>query len=213
MQCKAIKTAVYFLVLSVLVNSHTSWAEDWKLEKHKNNVSIYSKKNDSGYKEILVKTIVEANPHSLIALLDDVAFFSQWIHNCIEVEILAEISPTERLVQSFFAAPWPIKDRDMVTIAAITATDNAVQVKITDRGDTTPHHSKYVRMHNMHGLWEANAIENGTSEITYTGGGNPGGNLPTFIANRELITSMFKTFQNLQKVILLDKYQPIKITD
>jgi hypothetical protein len=213
MQCKAIKTAVYFLVLSVLVNSSTSWAEDWKLEKHKNNVSIYSKQTDSGYKEILVKTIVEANPHSLIALLDDVAFSSQWIHNCIEVEILEEISPTERLVQSFFAAPWPIKDRDMVTISAITATDNAVQVKITDRGDTTPHHSRYVRMQNMHGLWEANAIENGTSEITYTGGGNPGGNLPTFIANRELITSMYNTFLNLQKVILLDKYQPIKITD
>jgi hypothetical protein len=209
MQYKAIKTAVYILVLSVLLNSTICWAEDWKLEKQKNNVSIYSKQTDSGYKEILVRTIVEANPHNLIALFGDAAFSSQWIHNCIEVEILEEISPTDRLVQSFFAAPWPIKDRDMVTLSEITSTDNAVQIKISDRGDATPHHSEYVRMQNMYGLWEANTIENGISEITYTGGGNPGGNLPTFIANRELITSMFKTFQNLQKVILLDKYQPI----
>ncbi len=190
MQCSTIKTAVCFLVLTALLNSNTSWADDWKLEKQKNNVSIYSKQTDSGYKEILVKTIVEANPHALVALLDDVAFSSQWIHNCIEVKILDEISPTERLMNSFFAAPWPVKDRDMVFLSKTTFSDNTVQIAISDRGDTTPHHPKYVRMQNMHGLWEANTLENGKSEITYTGGGNPGGNLPTFIANRELITSM-----------------------
>jgi hypothetical protein len=62
-------------------------------------------------------------------------------------------------------------------------------------------------------LWQANPLGEGRSEITYTGGGNPGGNLPTIIANKELITSMFKTFENLSKVILLDKYQSIEITE
>jgi hypothetical protein len=209
MQCKAIKTAVCFLVLAALLHSHSICANEWKLEKQKNSVSIYSKKADSGYKEIFVKTIVDVNPHALIALLDDVAFSSKWIHNCIEVRILEEISPTERLINSFFSAPWPVKNRDMVFHSKTTFNENKVQIEISDRGDTTPQHPKYVRMQNMYGLWEANALENGTSEITYTGSGNPGGNLPTFIANKELITSMFKTFQNLSKVILLDEYQPI----
>jgi hypothetical protein len=161
----------------------------------------------------LVKTIVEANPHALIALLDDVAFSSQWIHNCIEVKILNDISPTKRLVNSFFAAPWPIKDRDMVTFSTTTLSDKKVRIEISDRGDVSPHNSKYVRMQKVHGLWEANTLENGKSEITYTGGGNPGGNIPIFIANNELITSAFKTFQNLNKVIVLQEYQPIKITN
>jgi hypothetical protein len=213
MQCKAIKTAVYFLVLSALLNTTISWAVDWKLEKQKNNVSIYSKKSDLGYKEILVKTIVEANPYSLVALLDDVAFAPQWMHNCIEVKILDEISSTERLVNSFFAAPWPVKDRDMIFYSKTTFTNNTVQIEISDKGDSIPEHSTYVRMQDMYGLWEASPLENGRTEITYTGSGNPGGNLPTFIANKELITSMFKTFQNLNKVILLDEYQPLKITN
>jgi hypothetical protein len=213
MQCKAIKTAVCFLVLSALLNTKISWADDWKLEKQKNNVSIYSKKSDSGYKEILVKTIVEANPYALIALLDDVAFAPQWMHNCIEVKILEETSPTERLVNSFFAAPWPVKDRDMIFYSKTTFTNNTVKIEISDKGDSMPEHTKYVRMQNMYGLWEANPLENGKTEITYTGRGNPGGNLPTFLANRELITSMFKTFQNLNKVILLDEYQPLEITN
>jgi hypothetical protein len=211
MQCQAIKTAVYLITLVTLLNSNNGWAEDWKLEKQKNNVSIYSKKNDSGFKQILVKTTVDANPYALVALLDDVTFSPQWIHNCLEVKVLEEISPTERLVNSFFAAPWPVKNRDMVFFSSTTINDGVVQIEISDRGNTTPHNSKYVRMQNMHGIWKAIQLENGKSEITYTGGGNPGGNLPTFIANKELISSMFKTFQNLNKVILIDEYQPINI--
>tara|TARA_R110000751_G_scaffold55346_3_gene118702 strand:+ start:18583 stop:19176 length:594 start_codon:yes stop_codon:yes gene_type:complete len=189
--------------------SNASWAEDWKLEKQQHNVSVYSKQTDSGYKEIMVKTIVETNPHALIALFNDVAFSSQWIHNCIEVKMLEVVSPTERLINTFFEAPWPVKDRDMVTLSSIKTSEHSVQIEITDRGEVIPKHKKFVRMQNMHGLWEADTIEEGKSEITYTGGGNPGGNLPTFIANRELISSMLKTFQNLNKVILLEKYQPI----
>lgn len=209
MQCKAIKTAVCFLGLVTILNTKLSWADNWKLEKQKNNVSIYTKQTDSGYKEILVKTTVETNPHALIALLADVSFSSKWIDNCLEVKILNEVSPSERLIHTFFAAPWPVKDRDMVTLSSITFTNNTVQITISDRSDAIPQHPKYVRMQNMHGLWEANALENGKSEITYTGGGNPGGKLPTFIANKEMISSIFKTFQNLNKVILLDEYQPI----
>jgi hypothetical protein len=213
MQCKAIKTTVYLLVLTALFYSNISWADDWKLERQKNNVSIFSKKSDTGYKEIQVKVIVEANPHALIALLDDVAFSPQWIHNCIEVKVIDEVSPTERLINSFFAAPWPMKDRDMVFYSKTSFRNNTVQIEISDRGENTPQHAKYVRMQNMHGLWQADPLGEGRSEITYTGGGNPGGNLPTLIANKELISSMFKTFQNLSKVILLDKYQSIEITD
>jgi hypothetical protein len=213
MQCKAIKTAICFLVLSVLFSSNSSWANDWKLERQKKSVSIFSKKSDSGYKEILVKVIVKTNPHALIALLNDVAFSPNWIHNCIEVKILDEISSTERLINSFFVAPWPVKDRDMVFYSKTTFSNNTVQIEISDRGNTTPHHAKYVRMQNMYGLWQAKGLEDGRSEITYTGSGNPGGNLPTFIANKELVSSMFKTFQNLSNVILLDQYQSIEITD
>jgi hypothetical protein len=201
------------MVLVALLNSNSGWADDWKLEKNKNNVSIYSKQTDSGFKEIQVKTIVEAYPHSLVALLNDVEFSSNWIHNCIEVKILSQTSPTERLINSFFTAPWPLKNRDMVFYSKTTFTHNSVQIEISDRGDTTPLNPKYVRMQNMNGLWQASELENGKSEITYTGSGNPGGNIPVFIGNKELITSLFETFQNLKKVILLDQYQPVKITD
>ncbi|MEP1445313.1 MAG: START domain-containing protein [Paraglaciecola sp.] len=209
MQRIATKTTVIIVVLLGLFISFASSANDWKLEKQQNAVSIYSKSTDSGYKEIKVATVVESNPHALIALFNDVSFSSQWIHNCIEVKTLQEVSPTQRLVNTFFEAPWPVKDRDMVTLSTITTSKLGVQIEISDRGDAIPQHAKFVRMQNMRGLWEAISLEDGKSEITYTGGGNPGGNLPAFIANKELITSMFNTFQNLRKVIVLEQFQPI----
>lgn len=209
MQRKATKTTIIIAVLSGFFLSFASSANDWELEKQQNAVSIYSKSTDSGYKEIKVTTTVESNPHALIALFNDVSFSSQWIHNCIEVETLQEVSPSQRLVNTFFEAPWPVKDRDMVTLSTITTSKLAVQIEISDRSDAIPQHDKFVRMQNMHGLWEAVSLEEGKSEITYTGGGNPGGNLPTFIANKELITSMFNTFQNLRKVIVLEQFQPL----
>ncbi|MBU3005256.1 START domain-containing protein [Paraglaciecola arctica] len=209
MQRKATKTTIIIAVLSGFFLSFASRANDWELEKQQNAVSIYSKSTDSGYKEIKVTTTVESNPHALIALFNDVSFSSQWIHNCIEVETLQEVSPSQRLVNTFFEAPWPVKDRDMVTLSTITTSKLAVQIEISDRSDAIPQHDKFVRMQNMHGLWEAVSLEEGKSEITYTGGGNPGGNLPTFIANKELITSMFNTFQNLRKVIVLEQFQPL----
>ena len=86
MQCKAIKIAVCFLGLIAILNTKLSWADNWKLEKQKNNVSIYSKQTDSGYKEILVKTTVETNPHALIALLADVSFSSKVSDKFLEVK-------------------------------------------------------------------------------------------------------------------------------
>ena len=213
MQCQGIKTARTFLILITLFSSQAIWAADWVLEKQKGNVSIHSQETDSGYKDILVKTTIDVKSSALIALLEDVAFYSQWMHNCLEVKIIENISPNERIINSFFNAPWPVKNRDMVVLSEIKTENDRVSITLSDQGNSIPHHSKFVRMQNMHGVWQARKLENGQTEITYEGGGNPGGNLPIFLANNELIDSMFKTFQNLNKVILLDKYQSLEITD
>ena len=148
----------------------------------------------------MVKTTVETNPHTLIALLADVSFSSKWIDNCLEVKILNEASPSERLIHTFFAAPWPVKDRDMVTLSTTTFTNNTFQITISDRNDATPSPSK-VCAHAKHAwIMGSQCTRKWKKAKSLTqGGGNPGGKLPTFIANKEMISSMFKTFQNLKK--------------
>jgi hypothetical protein len=213
MQCSAIKTVVCLTTIIFFLHSQSAKANEWKLEKQDKNVSLYSQDSESGYKEIKVKTRVKAHPHALVALLNDVEYSPNWMHNCIEVKIIDEMSPTERVINSFFAAPWPVKDRDMVILSKSNMSPNAVRIEISDQADHIKHHTKYVRMQKMYGVWQATLTADGMTDISYTGGGNPGGNLPVFIADRELISSMFKTFQNLQQAMQMDKYQPAEITD
>ena len=201
------------MALTCFFNGRAALAETWQLEKQKGKTSVYSQNTESGYKEVLAKTLVKAHPKALIALLGDISLAPEWIHNCLEIQVIKDLSPSERLINTFFAAPWPIKDRDMVTLSTTTITDDLVQISISDRSEIIASHTKFVRMQNMHGKWKAKPLDNGLTEITYQGGGDPGGSLPTFIANKELISSIYHTFLNLNKVIGQEKYQPNEITN
>lgn len=211
MQCSVIKTLVSLLGLITWLHSSYLLANEWQLEKQNHHVSVYSQETESGYKKVLAKTLVEAHPQALIALLDDISISSQWIHNCIEVKLIEKASTTERLVHSFFNAPWPVKNRDMVTYSKTSFIGQSIQIEIFDKASHIKDQPNFVRMQDMHGLWTATPTESGKVEITYSGGGNPGGNIPSFIADRELISSMFNTFTNLIEIISADKYQPTKL--
>lgn len=198
----------YLILFICLTLSHTVIAKEWQLKKQKHNVSVYSQATESGYDQVLAKTKVKAHPLALIALFDDIEVCPKWIHNCIEVEILEKISTTESLVNTFFGAPWPVRDRDMVTYSTTYIKDGSVKIELTDKSDAIAPHPKFVRMREMHGIWKATPASNGITEISYQGGGNPGGKLPTFLANRELVDSLYNTLLNLKEIMPLEKYQP-----
>ncbi|WP_133470418.1 START domain-containing protein [Paraglaciecola marina] len=211
MQCSTSKTVTYLILLICAIFCSQTYAETWDLKKQKHNVSVYSQKTASGYNQVLATTQVHAHPLALIALFDDIEACPEWIHNCIKVEILEKVSATESLVNTFFGAPWPVKDRDMVTYSTISYIEDSVIIELTDKSSLIPAHPKFVRMKNMQGTWKATPISKGVTEISYQGGGDPGGKLPAFLANRELVDSLYNTLLNLQNIMPLDKYQPKNI--
>ncbi|MGS2721518.1 START domain-containing protein [Paraglaciecola aestuariivivens] len=213
MQCCKLKTLIYLTILLGSLCLNQVDAQEWKLEKQKGQVQIYSQQTESGYKNVLAKTTVKAPAKALVALLDDISAGPDWIHNCLGIKLIEQLSTSEKLMQTFFSAPWPVKNRDMVTLSHTQYLDDKIQITITDKSTHIEPHKKYVRMHSVMGVWQAQVNAQGLTEITYQGGGNPGGNLPTFLANKEVITSFYHTFINLTQIILAAKYQPTEITN
>jgi hypothetical protein len=187
-------------------------AQEWKLEKQQQQITVSSKKSDSGYKNILATTIVKSRPEALLHLFDDVERGPLWIANCIKVEVISAPSENERIVHSYFSAPWPIKDRDMVTYSLSSVQQDSLSIVISNSGDTYPTNEAYVRMQNMFGEWKVNELANGEIQISYQGGGNPAGKLPRWVANKALIGATFETFINLTNIIVDDRYQQAQIT-
>ncbi|MEP0176150.1 MAG: START domain-containing protein [Paraglaciecola sp.] len=208
MQCSTSKTVAYLILSMCSILSNQTYAEAWSLKKQKHNVSVYSQKTESGYDQVLAKTQVQAHPLALVALFDDIEACPKWIHNCIKVSILEKVSATESLVNTFFDAPWPVRDRDMVTYSTTSFINDSVTIELTDKNQAIPEHTKFVRMKNMHGIWKATPISNGMTEVSYQGGGDPGGKLPTFLTNRELVNSLYNTLLSLKEIMPLEKYQP-----
>ena len=211
MQYSLIRTLKYLFYLLLVCQLELSHAQDWKLEKQEQQITVSSKLGDSGYKSILATTVVKSRTEALLRLLDDVERGPLWIANCIAVEVIATPSENERIVHSYFSAPWPIKDRDMVTYSLTSAQQTPLRISISNRGNAYTLDEAYVRMQDMFGEWKVSELANDEIRITYQGGGNPAGKLPRWLANMALIDATFETFINLTDIIIDGKYQQAQI--
>jgi len=189
-----------------------AYGRDWTLEKTNNQVSIYTRYQTDNqlsekYLQVRAVTTVTAKPMALMALLNDIEQAPKWIANCIDVKILASPSPTSFVVQSVFSAPWPLKNRDMITYSLSDIENDNLVITITDVGAQYPANADIVRMTQVSGEWRVQQVTAETVEISYQGSGDPAGNIPTWLANKVLVDSTYQTFINLSQIIEKDKYQ------
>ena len=70
------------------------WA--WDLTKETNNIRVYTRSVEgSSFKEYKGVVQIEASLSSLVALVDDVLDYPNWIHTCIEATVLKRIDETK----------------------------------------------------------------------------------------------------------------------
>ncbi|MGQ8365348.1 START domain-containing protein [Glaciecola sp. 1036] len=196
------KALLWLLGISLSLNLMAKVkTEDWQQVKSENNIVISVAAASSGYSWIKAKTRLSGEPTDLVSLLNNTAVAEQWIDNCKKVEILETSSPNEVVVRTVFNAPWPVKDREMLTrsILTIDPETGRITIKIEDASSYLPSPSKLVRMQHISGEWQLQPVEDGHYEVIYIGYGEPAGNMPAWIANEMLVSSMMTTFKNMQK--------------
>lgn len=169
---------------------------EWELASETNNVVIYKRNTTTGYIEVRGVTRVRNTPEAFTALLAQTALAPEWIANNQEVTVLSSHQNT-RLVRSKFSAPWPLKNRDMVTQSTTYYKDNALYIDIIDASTRYPASADFVRIRDVSGQWMLSSAGNGVTIIEYRGQANPGGNIPIWLANRTLISAMGETFENI----------------
>lgn len=184
---------VYSLGLNAQANN-----PQWQLYKDKQQVQIYTRALPGKALQIKAQTQLPLPPSALPALLDDVTQGPLWIHNCQSVRLL-DAKGNIRLVYTRFNAPWPFSDRDMLTRSQSITLANGLQINVASVVDDAlmPEQTKLVRMRKVTGQWQAIQQEVNGELITtfsYQGSGDPGGSLPTWLANKILIDSTFRTF-------------------
>jgi hypothetical protein len=111
-------------------------AQDWKVAKASDGVEVSTRAVPGwGMKEFRAITRVHARLSSLVALLEDVGAYSQWFADCKEASVLKSAGPLERWVYFVNGAPFPLRDRDMISHMTFSQDPATGAVTVLVRGD------------------------------------------------------------------------------
>ncbi|MDF2177600.1 START domain-containing protein [Aliiglaciecola sp. CAU 1673] len=206
-----------FLILLVLASLMPSMAfadcvagfDGWKQAKKAQGVTVSKRQLANGQLEVCASTAVRTQLSAFILLLRDTEHAPQWIANAHRVTLLERPAHNVDVVHSIFDSPWPVQDRDLVTRSQYQqdADSLVLTLQVHSVPDALPPSPNTVRMDNVRGVWELTPLQEGWVAIRYQGEGDPGGNIPNWLAQQILVSSTFETFANLKKMLPLPQYQ------
>ncbi|WP_418642564.1 START domain-containing protein [Vibrio chaetopteri] len=173
----------------------------WLVSYNQDAVTLYKREHHSGLIEIRVHADVSTTFSAFLRLFEDTMNVPNWLHNVDQTKVLAQLSPNENVVYTTFAAPWPAKNRDMVTYSRYYQTGKRFVLEISDASDYLAPQPDYIRIHKVRSRWELTKIDDGQVFVVYTAFADVGGALPDWLANQLTIEGAIETFKGLKREI------------
>jgi len=207
--------ALVSIVLSFSTHA-VSGSSDWELEKEEEGIKlkIYTREvSGSSLKEFKGEMIVETTLTTLAALLLDSKAAPEWMHQCEKFEIIERTSPKQALIYFINGAPWPISDRDAVVSSTMSQDPETLVLQVDVEAVTgrLPKNDDYVRIPHMSGFWSFIPLSEGKVKVVYQVHADPGGSLPSWLANSVVVDTPYNTMSNMLKMLTLEKYQLAEI--
>ncbi|ELB2895185.1 START domain-containing protein [Vibrio alginolyticus] len=194
------------LATLISAGADASANENWQFESDKNGITIYSREHSDGLVEIRARMFTPTSYGAFLTLLEDSDNIPNWIDNASHSRVLNQISATENIVYTQFEAPWPAKNRDMVTYSKYWVDELGFTIEIKSAPDSyLAEQNGYVRIRSVDATWELQKLTNDTTLVEYKAFADPGGLLPNWLINKLSKESAWATFSNLRKE--LPEYQ------
>lgn len=188
------------LMPSPIVHAAPS-GKPWLVSYNQDAVTLYKREHQSGLIEIRVHADVTTTFSAFLRLFEDTNNVPNWLHNVNQTKVLAQLSPNENVVYTTFAAPWPAKNRDMVTYSRYYQTGKRFVLEISDASDYLAPQPDYIRIDKVRSRWELTKLEDNQVFVVYTAFADVGGALPDWLANQLTIEGAIETFKGLKREI------------
>lgn len=192
---------ILIILLAIVLSNEVS--SDWKLRKQKSGVEIFTRSVEgSSFDEFKGKTFIE--DASLIQVLEvvlDVENYESLFPDCENPEILEKDGRWHNIHYVQVKAPWPVKSRDTIYEQNTEFSGNGKQarVQLKPLPDYLEKKKEFVRIQKGTGFWELTEIDDNKVEVIYQFHGEPGGEIPAWLANSFVVSHPFQTLKNLKK--------------
>ena len=197
------------LFLSLIIALAPIHDHQWELKKDKDGILIYTKHVEgSGLKAIKATTTFNASIETCAAILRDIDHLTDLFP---DTKIAKKISQTENDQVHYLEmdAPWPVVDRDGAFRLVYTY-NPATKTLLIDAKmvpDACPVQEKCVRLTKGGGTWTFKKIDATQTSLEYYFHGEPGGNIPTWLANSVVEENPFKMLSNFHQLVKLERYK------
>jgi len=185
----------------------------WKLSKQDNGIKVFVRSSpNSPIKSFKGEVTIKSRLIPLVAILEDAAALPRWMHQTKSALLLKEVNQSSSYVYVVSEMPWPVKDRDSITLANLTQNKQSKQIQITMK--SVPNYIKNqagrLRIKELKGKWILTPQGKGLTKVIYEMRVDPGGSLPKWLVNTLSIDMPFHTLNNLRREVKSNKYQQAK---
>ena len=182
-----------------LVFAATAQAEDWQVAKDEDGIKVsLSEVAGSKYKAYRGVTVIKAPVAKIVAIQEDVVGACAWIHEC-KSQKLIDSKGDEAWTYTQFNTPWPVTPRDSYThVTSTKAADGSVTRKLEGVPTYKPEEKGFVRVAQVEGFWKLVPKGANETEVTYQVHTEPGGSVPSWLANKFVVDAPFNTLKALK---------------
>ncbi|MCG8315067.1 MAG: START domain-containing protein [Pseudomonadales bacterium] len=193
---------------------HTSFGDNWKLQKNDKDVQAYTTEvAGSDFLAFKIEAVAVSTLAGLVAQQKDARNFSKWMDGVKTSELFKDTGEAY-YTHSIAPAPWPVKDRDSVVESIISQDPESLDVNIrfSAQNHLRPAKKGCERVAAVNGEWIfsplfENGKHHGKVKVTYLNHVSPGGKIPSWLANNFAIDVPFNTLKGLIKTVNLAPYQ------
>lgn len=190
---------VAMYALGMLVASVVQ-ADEWKLAKEEDGIKVYlSEVQGSRYKAYRGVTTMKTDIATLRALQEDVSGSCAWIYECKEQKLLKN-DGAQSWTYTRFNTPWPVTPRDSVIhVTSELGADGSVTRVLEGVPTYLPDANGYVRVSQVEGFWKLVPKGAGQVEVIYQLHTEPGGSVPSWLANSFVVDAPFNTLKAMRQ--------------
>jgi ribosome-associated toxin RatA of RatAB toxin-antitoxin module len=185
-------------------------AEDWNEAKSGDGIVVSTRTVPGwGMKEFRAVMRVQSPLGSIVALLEDVGSYPLWFSDCKEARVLKSLGPRERYVFFVDSAPFPVRDREIISHDTFdqNAATGVVTMSLQGEPDYMPPASGRVRVPRFEGSWTFTPLAEGGVEVVYQVRCDPGGSLPNWLANATVSSAPWNTLDGMRRMLAGEKYK------
>ncbi len=202
----------YFLILffanALLLSGFGQ--ENWTLQKDKDGIKVYTRDSDkSAFDEFRATIQLNQSIHSFVAVMRDVESLHEWAYNVKNARPLMLLGDSLQYYYSEVSIPFPFTDRDGIYRNRYTwkSDSSLLVIDIDILPDYIDEKEGLVRIPFGKGFWRVKVLGDRFIDITFQMVVDPGGGVPSWMANMFIDDTPTYTLTKLREVIVKEKYQ------